>query len=148
MSKVVNVVVAGLGGQGVVKASDILADAGRRAMAKARITDGRTEAEYLRSVYWNALGEPERFFALNERFHLRLLALDGNRWRAQMVTDLRKVMKLNRHASLFQRGRIDQSLAEHDRIVQALLRRDGAAASAAVQAHFASGLQAASHALP
>lgn len=40
--------------------ADILADAGRRAMAKARITDGRTEAEYLRSVYWNALGDPQR----------------------------------------------------------------------------------------
>ena len=106
------------------------------------------ELQALHAELAGALGEPERFFALNERFHLRLLALAGNRWRAQMVTDLRKVMKLNRHASLFQRGRIDQSLAEHDRIVQALLRRDGAAASAAVQAHFASGLQAASHALP
>ena len=40
--------------------ADSLANAGRRALAKARITDGRTEAEYLRSVYWNALGEPER----------------------------------------------------------------------------------------
>lgn len=40
--------------------ADILADAGRRAMAKARITDGRTEAEYLRSVYWNAFGDPQR----------------------------------------------------------------------------------------
>ena len=106
------------------------------------------ELQALHAELAGALGEPERFFSLNEHFHLRLLALDGNRWRAQMVTDLRKVMKLNRHASLFQRGRIDQSLAEHDRIVQALLRRDAAAASAAVQAHFASGLQAASHALP
>lgn len=40
--------------------ADSLADAGRRAMAKARITDGRTEAEYLRSVYWNARGDSER----------------------------------------------------------------------------------------
>lgn len=40
--------------------ADSLADAGRRALAKARITDGRTEAEYLRSVYWNALGDPQR----------------------------------------------------------------------------------------
>ena len=40
--------------------ADSLANAGRRAMAKARITDGRTEAEYLRSVYWNALGDPQR----------------------------------------------------------------------------------------
>lgn len=43
-----------------------MAGAGRRAMAKARITDGRTEAEYraageyMISVYWNALGDPQR----------------------------------------------------------------------------------------
>ena len=40
--------------------ADSLADAGRRALAKARMTDGRTEAAYMRAVYWNALGEPER----------------------------------------------------------------------------------------
>lgn len=40
--------------------ADSLANAGRRALAKARITDGRTEAEYLRGVYWNALGDPQR----------------------------------------------------------------------------------------
>lgn len=40
--------------------ADSLANAGRRAMAKARITDGRTEAEYLRGVYWNAFGDPDR----------------------------------------------------------------------------------------
>ena len=40
--------------------TDSLANAGRRALAQARITDGRTEAEYLRSVYWNALGDPDR----------------------------------------------------------------------------------------
>ena len=40
--------------------ADSLANAGRRALAKARITDGRTEAEYMRSVYWNAFGDPDR----------------------------------------------------------------------------------------
>ena len=40
--------------------ADSLANAGRRALAKARMTDGRTEAAYMRAVYWNALGEPER----------------------------------------------------------------------------------------
>lgn len=40
--------------------ADSLADAGRRALAKARMTDGRTEAEYMRSVYWNAFGDPDR----------------------------------------------------------------------------------------
>ena len=40
--------------------ADSLANAGRRALAKARITDDRTEAEYLRGVYWNAFGDPDR----------------------------------------------------------------------------------------
>lgn len=40
--------------------ADSLADAGRRALAKARMTDGRTEAAYMRAVYWNARGDSER----------------------------------------------------------------------------------------
>ena len=40
--------------------ADSLTDAGRRALAKARMTDGRTEAAYMRAVYWNALGDPQR----------------------------------------------------------------------------------------
>ena len=44
-------------------------------------------------------------FAINERFHMRLLELSDNRWRSQMVADLRKVMKLNRHNSLLKQGR-------------------------------------------
>jgi DNA-binding GntR family transcriptional regulator len=55
----------------------------------------------------------DQFFAINERFHMRLLAIADNRWRDQMVADLRKVMKLNRHNSLLKTGRIDESLAEH-----------------------------------
>jgi DNA-binding GntR family transcriptional regulator len=47
-----------------------------------------------------AAGDRDRFFALNERFHMRLLEIADNRWRDQMVADLRKVMKLNRHNSL------------------------------------------------
>ena len=39
----------------------------------------------------------DAFFETNERFHQRLLQMAGNRWRQQMVGDLRKVMKLNRH---------------------------------------------------
>ena len=36
----------------------------------------------------------DAFFAANEQFHLRLLEIAGNRWTLQIVTDLRKVMKL------------------------------------------------------
>jgi DNA-binding GntR family transcriptional regulator len=66
-----------------------------------------------------------------------------NRWRSQMVADLRKVMKLNRHNSLFKQGRIEDSLAEHRAILQAMLARDGAGTMQAMQTHFAQGLEAA-----
>jgi DNA-binding GntR family transcriptional regulator len=66
-----------------------------------------------------------------------------NRWSHQMVADLRKVMKLNRHNSLLKAGRIDESLAEHRQVMAALARRDAAAAMASMQAHFRNGLEAA-----
>src|SRR5215210_7664302 len=75
-----------------------------------------------------AVKDRERFFAVNERFHMRLLELAANRWRNQMVADLRKVMKLNRHNSLLKSGRIQESLAEHGAIMDALVARDAAAA--------------------
>lgn len=90
-----------------------------------------------------AVKDRERFFTLNERFHMRLLEIAGNRWRNQMVADLRKVMKLNRHHSLLKSGRIQESLAEHGAVMQALARRDGAAARECMQAHFRNGLEAA-----
>jgi DNA-binding GntR family transcriptional regulator len=85
----------------------------------------------------------EHFFALNERFHMRLLAIANNRWRDQMVADLRKVMKLNRHNSLLKAGRIDESLNEHRAIMAAITARDPDAAMARTQEHFRNGLQAA-----
>jgi DNA-binding GntR family transcriptional regulator len=85
----------------------------------------------------------EFFFATNEAFHLQLLAIAGNRWRQQIVTDLRKVMKLNRHHSLFKQGRIEESLAEHRALMQALENRNALEATRLVRAHFDNGLAAA-----
>ena len=90
-----------------------------------------------------ATGHRDRFFELNEAFHMLLLDLADNRWRVQMVADLRKVMKLNRHSSLFKEGRMEQSLAEHRAIVDALVARQPELAAERMSAHFMSGLQAA-----
>jgi DNA-binding GntR family transcriptional regulator len=84
------------------------------------------------------------FFAVNERFHMRLLELARNRWRLQMVNDLRKVMKLNRHHSLFKTGRIAESLAEHRAIVACLKAHDAEGARQKTLDHFRNGLVAAS----
>ncbi len=85
----------------------------------------------------------DRFFQLNEQFHLRLLELASNRWAMQMVADLRKVMKLNRHNSLLKAGRIAESLDEHRRVMAALAGRDPSAATQAMLQHFRNGLEAA-----
>jgi DNA-binding GntR family transcriptional regulator len=90
-----------------------------------------------------AVSNTASFFAINERFHMRLLEIANNRWRDQMVADLRKVMKLNRHNSLLKNGRIEESLREHQALLEALLARDVSASVARMQAHFANGLEAA-----
>jgi DNA-binding GntR family transcriptional regulator len=85
----------------------------------------------------------EQFFAVNEAFHMALLRIANNRWRDQMVADLRKVMKLNRHNSLLKTGRIAESLAEHQAIMGALLARDAELTRQRMAEHFANGLMAA-----
>ena len=85
----------------------------------------------------------ERFFEINEAFHMRLLEIANNRWRNQMVADLRKVMKLNRHNSLLKAGRIEDSLSEHRAIMTAIAARQAEQAAACMRTHFANGLNAA-----
>ena len=85
----------------------------------------------------------ELFFEINERFHMRLLEIANNRWRDQMVGDLRKVMKLNRHNSLLKSGRIEESLNEHRALMAAITARDAALTIQRMQEHFRNGLEAA-----
>ncbi len=85
----------------------------------------------------------DAFFKLNEQFHMALLDMAGNRWAMQVVADLRKVMKLNRHHSLFKQGRLAESLAEHRALMQAIEAQDAVATARLMKAHFKSGLNAA-----
>ncbi|NQW80436.1 MAG: GntR family transcriptional regulator [Polaromonas sp.] len=101
------------------------------------------ELQTLHRELEKSVGNREKFFQVNERVHMRLLEIADNRWRDQMVADLRKVMKLNRHNSLLKSGRIQESLAEHQAIMNALLSRDATASAQAMQTHFNNGLQAA-----
>lgn len=84
-----------------------------------------------------------QFFKVNEAFHVKLLEVANNRWRDQMVADLRKVMKLNRAQSLLKAGRIEESLAEHSNIMAALKKRDAVSAQTAMRLHIESGQEAA-----
>jgi DNA-binding GntR family transcriptional regulator len=74
---------------------------------------------------------------------MRLLEIADNRWRLQLVVDLRKVMKLHRHHSLFKEGRLEASLKEHRRIVSAIKARNGERVEQLMKQHFANGQVAA-----
>jgi len=89
-----------------------------------------------------AVADRARFFDVNEKFHMRVLDIAGNRWRNQAVGDLRKVMKLNRHHSLFREGRLAEALQEHRALMAALRQRDARAAEALTREHFRNGLAA------
>ena len=102
------------------------------------------DLQHLHAELSSAVDDREKFFEINERFHMRLLEIANNRWRDQMVADLRKVMKLNRHNSLFKQGRLEESLKEHQAIMDALLERNTQASVDSMKAHFANGLEAAS----
>jgi len=119
--------------------------------AAARVAAQGSEAELaelqaLHEELERQVKERDAFFAANERFHLRLLEIEANRWRQQIVTDLRRVMKLNRHHSLFKQGRLQDSLREHRALMQALRERRGDEAARLMRAHFDNGLAAATQA--
>lgn len=117
-------------------------DAARVVAAQAS-DDQLQELAHLHAQLKEQVSHTETYFELNERFHLRMLEIADNRWRLNMVNDLRKVMKLNRHHSLFKDGRLEQSLKEHAGIVQALLDRNPELAARRMAEHFSNGLQAA-----
>jgi len=113
-------------------------------VAAERATDLElNELKALHEALEASVDDRERFFEINERFHMRLLELANNKWRNQMVADLRKVMKLNRHNSLFKSGRVNESLQEHRDLVHAMVNRQSALAADCMKRHFQNGLNAA-----
>ena len=106
--------------------------------------DDIAELAALHQQLEDTVDERDAFFAANERFHMRLLEIADNRWRNQMVADLRKVMKLYRHHSLFKQGRLEASLKEHREIMAALKARDADKVRELMQQHLAQGKDAAS----
>ena len=89
-----------------------------------------------------AEGHINGFFESNQAFHQALQEIADNRWLRQAIDDLRKVIKLSRHHSLFSQGRLDQSLAEHRDVLDALVRRDAERAESLMRVHIASGRKA------
>lgn len=84
----------------------------------------------------------EGFFEANQSFHRAIQEFADNHWLMHVIEDLRKVIKLSRHHSLFSEGRLEQSLAEHRAILHALMARDADTAETLMRTHIRSGRDA------
>ena len=76
-----------------------------------------------------------QYYAANYAIHEAIIAMAGNKWLAQVIGDLRKILKLARLQQLNAPGRLSQSLDEHMAIFIALKARDAEAADAAMRLH-------------
>jgi len=75
------------------------------------------------------------YYATNYAIHEAIITLANNRWLAQAIADLRKILKLARQQQLHAPGRLAQSLSEHLAVYAALRARDCEGADAAMRTH-------------
>jgi DNA-binding GntR family transcriptional regulator len=75
------------------------------------------------------------YYAVNYSIHEAIITLANNRWLAQVIADLRKILKLARLQQLHAPGRLEQSLSEHLVVFAAIKARDGEAADVAMRTH-------------
>jgi len=77
----------------------------------------------------------QAYYAANFAIHEAIITLASNKWLAQVIADLRKILKLARLQQLHAPGRLEQSLSEHMAVFAAIKARDGATADAAMRTH-------------
>lgn len=75
------------------------------------------------------------YYEANFAIHEAIIVLSNNRWLAQVIGDLRKIVKLARLQQLHAPGRLEQSLSEHMAVYAALKARDAEGAEAAMRTH-------------
>lgn len=80
-------------------------------------------------------GRINDYYASNHAIHEAIIALADNRWLAQTIGDLRKILKLARLQQLHAPGRLKQSLNEHLAVFAALKARDADGAETAMRTH-------------
>lgn len=75
------------------------------------------------------------YYQVNFTIHEAIITLANNHWLAQVIGDLRKILKLARLQQLHAPGRLEQSLSEHLVLFAALKARDAKGAEAAMRTH-------------
>lgn len=82
-------------------------------------------------------GDPQRYHEVNEAFHNAIYTGSQNAYIAEMTLATRVRVQPFRRAQFRNLGRLSKSHAEHDRVVEAILRGDRNGAAAAMRDHIA-----------
>ncbi|MFM2112292.1 MAG: hypothetical protein RLZZ271_952 [Pseudomonadota bacterium] len=80
-------------------------------------------------------GQINRYYDINYTIHEAIITLADNRWLAQTIADLRKILKLARLQSLHAPQRLAQSLSEHMSVFAAIKAHDPQGAEVAMRTH-------------
>jgi DNA-binding GntR family transcriptional regulator len=89
-----------------------------------------------------AVQNVDGYYRANHDFHTRVQALADNRWLDRATNDLRRFVRLLRGRQLNWPGRIDASIAEHRRLMEAVEQGDAAGAERLMHDHLMAQLAA------
>jgi len=79
--------------------------------------------------------DDERVVQLNADFHAAIWQISGHRRLQKLLNDLKDAIQRFQRLTLRYPGRMEQSLEEHRELLEAIRRRDGAAAESLARAH-------------
>jgi DNA-binding GntR family transcriptional regulator len=85
-------------------------------------------------------GQTKRYYELNDRVHRAIAAAAHSRTVQELHESLSRHVDRARHIANFRESLSDDSKAEHEAIIAAVLKRDAAAAKQAVERHIATVL--------
>ncbi|HEX4917336.1 MAG TPA: GntR family transcriptional regulator [Limnobacter sp.] len=80
-------------------------------------------------------GDPDQYYQLNDKFHGVIYRGSHNEFLMEQAWGLRRRLRPYRRLQLRVRGRISNSLDEHEAIVQAILKGDGEKANELLRQH-------------
>ena len=109
-------------------------------LAARRITDaGLAELAAANEACRAALAakDSDAYYRENEHFHRTIYAYSGNPILADETLRYARQLQVYRRMQLHLRGRMTQSMAEHEAVLNALIAGDGEAVAAALRGHVA-----------
>jgi DNA-binding GntR family transcriptional regulator len=109
-------------------------------LAASRIDDSALAALHATNTACNAAMEArdaETYYEVNERFHAIIYRQSGNAFLEQECQRLHRRLQPFRRVQLRLRGRLRQSMGEHEAILEALEAGDGETAARVIREHVA-----------